>query len=114
MKSVYNLLRNKYYFDEFYNATVIRGVLGLAKGSAKFDNSIVDGAVNGVANLTLLLSKASKWFDDTVVDGSVNGVAWISQLFGSRLRKLQTGTIENYVAFLIVGIMVFFIFQALF
>ncbi len=114
LSSIYTLLRNKYYFDEFYGATVIRGVLGLSKGSAKFDGAVVDGVVNGMATIAVLISKASRWFDDNIVDGAVNGSAAVTSFFGSRLRMLQTGTIENYVAFLVVGIMVFFVFQALF
>ena len=107
-------MRNKYYFDEFYGATVIRGVLGLSKASAKFDDTVIDGAVNGTATITIWLSKASRWFDDHIVDGAVNGTATVTTFFGTRLRRLQTGTVENYVSFLVVGILVFFIFQAIF
>ena len=114
LSSIYTLLRNKYYFDEFYGATVIRGVLGLSKASAKFDDTIIDGAVNGTATITIWLSKASRWFDDHIVDGAVNGTATVTTFFGTRLRRLQTGTVENYVSFLVVGILVFFIFQAIF
>ena len=114
LSSIYKLLRNKYYFDEFYGATVIKGVLGLSKGSAKFDDAVIDGTVNGTAKITLLISNASRWFDDNIVDGAVNGTASITSFFGSQLRRLQTGTVENYVSFLVVGIMVFFILQAIF
>ncbi len=114
LSSIYKLLRNKYYFDEFYGATVIKGVLGLSKGSAKFDDAVIDGAVNGTSKITLLISSASRWFDDNIVDGAVNGTASITSFFGAQLRRLQTGTVENYVSFLVIGIMVFFIFQALF
>ena len=113
LSSIYTLLRNKYYFDEFYGASVIRGVLGLSHASAKFDDKIVDGAVNGTAKVSLYISRASRWFDDNIVDGAVNGTAFISELLGSRLRRIQTGRIENYVAFLLVGILIFFVFQAL-
>ena len=113
LSSIYNLLRNKYYFDEFYGASVIRGVLGLSRGSAKFDDKFVDGTVNGTAKVVLYLSRISRWFDDTIVDGAVNGTAFISELLGTRLRRIQTGTVENYVTFLLVGILMFFVFQAL-
>lgn len=113
LSSIYSLLRNKYYFDEFYGASVIRGVLGLSRASAKFDDKIVDGAVNGTAKVGLYISRLSRWFDDNIVDGAVNGTAFISELLGSRLRRIQTGKIENYVTFLLVGILIFFVFQAL-
>ena len=113
LSSIYSLLRNKYYFDEFYGASVIKGVLGLSRASAKFDDKIVDGAVNGTAKVGLYISRLSRWFDDNIVDGAVDGTAFISDLLGSRLRRIQTGKIENYVTFLIVGILIFFAFQAL-
>ncbi|MCH8927450.1 MAG: NADH-quinone oxidoreductase subunit L [Candidatus Marinimicrobia bacterium] len=113
LSSIYTLLRNKYYFDEFYGASVVRGVLGLSRVSAKFDIKIVDGAVNGTAKVGLYISRVSRWFDDHIVDGAVNGTALISMFLGSRLRRIQTGKIENYVAFLLVGILIFFVFQAL-
>jgi len=113
LSSIYSLLRNKYYFDEFYGASVIKGVLGLSRASAKFDDKIVDGAVNGTAKVGLYISRLSRWFDDNIVDGAVDGTAFISDLLGSRLRRIQTGKIENYVAFLLVGILIFFAFQAL-
>jgi len=113
LSSIYTLLRNKYYFDEFYGASVIRGVLGLSRASAKFDDKVVDGAVNGTAKVSLYISRASRWFDDNIVDGAVDGTAFISDLLGSRLRRIQTGKIENYVAFLLVGILIFFVIQAL-
>jgi len=113
LSSIYSLLRNKYYFDEFYGASVIKGVLGLSRASAKFDDKIVDGAVNGTAKVGLYISRLSRWFDDNIVDGAVDGTAYISDLLGSRLRRVQTGKIENYIAFLLVGILIFFAFQAL-
>lgn len=113
LSSIYSLLRNKYYFDEFYGASVIRGVLGLSRASAKFDDKIVDGAVNGTAKVGLYISRLSRWFDDNIVDGAVDGTAFISDLLGSRLRRIQTGKIENYITFLLVGILIFFAFQAL-
>jgi len=113
LSSIYTLLRNKYYFDEFYGASVIRGILGLSKGSARFDDKIVDGAVNGTAKISLYISRASRWFDDNIVDGAVNGTAFISEQLGTRLRRIQTGKIENYVAFLLAGLLMFFVFQAL-
>ena len=61
----------------------------------------------------LYISRLSRWFDDNIVDGAVDGTAFISDLLGSRLRRIQTGKIENYVTFLLVGILIFFVFQAL-
>jgi len=47
-------------------------------------------------------------FDKYVVDGLVNGVARFSGFFGALLRKLQTGKVQTYIVFVIIGVMVFF------
>ncbi len=47
----FKLLQNKYYVDEIYEASVVRGVLAPRLVFAEMDRWIVDGIVNGVAVL---------------------------------------------------------------
>ena len=55
---------------------------------------------------TLPLARAADRFDQTVIDGVVNGVSTAS-LFGSSLMKrLQTGIVTNYAALLLTGFIV--------
>jgi hypothetical protein len=52
-------------------------------------------------------------FDKYVVDGLVNGVAYSSGFFGILMRKLQTGRVQTYIVFVLVGVMVlFFMFKS--
>ncbi|HJN15041.1 MAG TPA: NADH-quinone oxidoreductase subunit L, partial [Armatimonadota bacterium] len=44
---VHTTLRNKYYFDEIYNATFVRGLMAFANACGTFDKYVVDGIVNG-------------------------------------------------------------------
>ena len=79
-KSIYNLLWNKYFVDELYDATVINPIV---KTSDSFlwriaDNKIIDGLVNGIASL---IESAS------VV-----------------IRKMQTGVAQFYAVIMMVGI----------
>ncbi|HEX9942353.1 MAG TPA: NADH-quinone oxidoreductase subunit L [Thermoanaerobaculia bacterium] len=98
------VLANKYYVDELYDATVIRGTWGLARGLFRFDAGVVDGLVNGVAYLTRgVLSLFSGLFDKTVVDGLVNGLAWVLGRFSRLFRRLQTGYVSNYALVLAMG-----------
>lgn len=69
---------------------------------------MIDGTVNGVATLTRQMSFASGKFDSVVVDGLVNLVAYLTGLFGLMLRKVQTGRVQTYIAFVLFGVMVFF------
>ena len=47
-------------------------------------------------------------FDKYVVDGVVNGVGMTSGFFGALMRKLQTGRVQTYLAFVLLGVMIFF------
>lgn len=94
---IYQTLLNKYYVDEFYEATFVRGLLALNKTLAWFDFNIVDGLVNLVGAVGRLVSSVNGLFDRVVVDGLVNFVGWFSRALGTILRRFQTGKIENYV-----------------
>jgi len=75
----YELIYNKYYVDEIYDATVVEPI----KEGSNFlwtgvDNKVVDGAVNGSASV----------------------VAWLSAHF----RKLETGFLQNYALAIVLGV----------
>ncbi|WP_306057301.1 NADH-quinone oxidoreductase subunit L [Natronococcus wangiae] len=73
----YDVLRSNYYQDEYQ--------VWLAEG------------------LTLPLARAADRFDQTVIDGAVDGVSTAS-LFGSdRVKRIQTGIVTNYAALLVTG-----------
>jgi NADH:ubiquinone oxidoreductase subunit 5 (subunit L)/multisubunit Na+/H+ antiporter MnhA subunit len=170
---LYKFLLNKWYFDELYGAVVVGGTLLFTRILRWFDNTIIDGLVNGSASCTravvfgysdhwkekhfgarvfmflglfiagIVSVYAYEWmmpheptvlsliwpalgslcagfltffffwsgaggFDKYVVDGLVNGVASFSGFFGVLLRKLQTGKVQTYIVFVIVGVMVIF------
>lgn len=47
-------------------------------------------------------------FDQRVVDGLVNGIAYFSGFLGMLFRKTQTGRVQSYIIFVILGVMVLF------
>ena len=78
--TLYNILLNKYFVDEFYDATVIEPI---KKGSEsilwKFtDVKIIDGFVNGVA---AVVARLSEWF-----------------------KKFQVGVTQVYAVVMLAGI----------
>ncbi|NDU91048.1 MAG: NADH-quinone oxidoreductase subunit L [Ferrovum sp.] len=78
---LYTLLDNKYYFDRFNEVFFTDGALKV--GSAfwhKGDVSVIDGAVNGAANLV--------------------------GRFSARLRRVQTGYIYHYAFIMIFGVFI--------
>jgi NADH-quinone oxidoreductase subunit L len=104
---LYKLVQNKYYFDEMYQATVIRGLMATSWLAFKFDYWVIDYAiVNGVAYLTRIISNLYGWFDRTVVDGVVNLVGWTTKSLGSALRYIQTGVTQHYVFLTVVALII--------
>jgi NADH-quinone oxidoreductase subunit L len=106
IRPLYNLSFHKYYFDEIYDATVIRGTLLWNNALSWFDARIIDGIVNGSGWLGKTVSFMSGKFDLRIVDGAVNGVADMTQYFGRRVRKIQTGQIQNYILGALTGIVI--------
>ncbi|MEK7249014.1 MAG: NADH-quinone oxidoreductase subunit L [Bacteroidota bacterium] len=105
---LHKFLLNKWYFDEFYGWLWVGGTLGLTNILRWFDNTIIDGIVNGSGWLTKITSTISGWFDTWVIDGAVNAVAYVSGFFGIALKKTQTGKIQTYVMLAVFGVMVFY------
>jgi NADH-quinone oxidoreductase subunit L len=79
MRGLYKVVYNKFYVDEFYGATFVRAA--------------VDG---------------SRWvwrrFDERVIDGAVNGTAAFWQWAGRTVRPLQTGRVQNYLLGMVIGL----------
>ena len=78
-RGLYTLIYNKYYIDELYNAL--------------FVTPIKEGS-------TLLWLS----FDDKVIDGMVNGAGSIVRSFSGTLRRIQTGYLQNYALFILLGV----------
>ena len=80
MKSVYNLLWNKYFIDEFYYGVIVNPLHSIAQ--TVFWKGL---ETNGI---------------DNVVNRSGSVVTALSELF----RRMQSGIVQNYALLLVVGI----------
>ncbi|HEY3054204.1 MAG TPA: NADH-quinone oxidoreductase subunit L [Thermoanaerobaculia bacterium] len=99
---IHRILDNKYYVDEIYNATVVRGTLLLSVAMAWFDTNVVDGLVNLTRHITVFaFGHGSDLIDQYIVDGAVNGLAFSVKSGSAMLRRAQTGLVQNYA--LIMG-----------
>ncbi len=98
------MLNAKYYVDEIYHATVIRGVLTLRLIMRDFDKHVVDAIVNFTGVMTKFTAKVDGAIDHYLVDGAVNLVAQSCLQIGARLRKIQTGQIQNYAYGVLGGV----------
>ena len=76
---IYDLLKNKFYFDEMYQYVIDKGVLGT--------------------------SYIVSWFDRYVVnDTGVDGTAQFTGYGGALLKYLQTGRVPNYAMAIALGV----------
>jgi NADH-quinone oxidoreductase subunit L len=111
--SLYRLVLNKYWVDEFYDAAVVNPYLAFTRACAWFDLHIIDGIVNGLAAVTVVVSWISGLFDAYIVDGLVNLASNATLAAGGRLRRLQTGSINGYLYGILAAVMVILLVRAI-
>jgi NADH-quinone oxidoreductase subunit L len=113
IKPLYTFSLNKWYFDELYDKTFVAGTIGLSRFLGWFDQKIIDGIVNGVAELTRMFAFFVGAFDRIVIDGFVNLTAYISGFVGLIFRRVQTGKVQTYLVLVIFSIIILlFLFKA--
>lgn len=101
------IVKNKYYIDEIYQATIIRALMLIAWLLFQFDKWVIDYCiVNGVGYISLVVSRVWGWMDKYIVDGMVNLVGWVTGAFGRTLRYFQTGVTQQYVFMLVVAVVI--------
>ena len=86
---LYQLVYNKYFVDEIYDATVVKPVVGGSR--------------------TVLW----RGIDAGLIDGSVNGVGSVSKFAGGVLKMLQGGNIRSYAAWVVFGSVIVLIAMSL-
>jgi NADH-quinone oxidoreductase subunit L len=102
--SLHTFLVEKWWFDELYDVMFVRSVQVVARWCAACDKYVFDGILHASARLTVLASHWDRVFDEQIVDGLVNWVADVTFATGSVLRFLQTGRLRQYVMFIVVGV----------
>jgi NADH:ubiquinone oxidoreductase subunit 5 (subunit L)/multisubunit Na+/H+ antiporter MnhA subunit len=110
---IYNLLVNKWYFDEVYRYLLVRPTMILARVALWIDARIIDGLIDGSAQTTVEAAHLDGQFDKGVVDGLVNLVGDATYGGGTSLRHVQTGWLRGYVIVIALGSVALFALGAL-
>jgi NADH-quinone oxidoreductase subunit L len=110
VKPYYKVLINKYYIDNFYSLAVVRPGIKFANIVDWFDRRVIDGFVNLVGKITVIVSKGIHRFDLGVIDRFVNLTASGTYSSGKRLRLLQTGNISGYAIVMFAVLSVYVIY----
>ena len=101
------ILLNKYYVDELYDALFVNRTKNLGNGLAAFDLAVVDGGVNGVGWSTRMSAELSRLWDIWVIDGLVNVVGFGTKLLSYPVRVVQSGAVQTYAFFIVLGVLIF-------
>ncbi len=111
---IFTFLNRKWYWDELYQAIFVAPYNRLAKFFAEsidwsfwhdfVHDSILTQAFNGWAAIL------SQPVDMGVVDGAVNGIAEMISGTSEGLRKVQTGYVRNYALAVALGVVLILIF----
>ncbi len=103
---LYTLAANKYYVDEGYDRFIIQPFIRMTTRLARWDQRVVDGAVNAVGRFGWWVGQTKAFVDRVVVDGIVNGLAVVVRGVGAATRRLQTGIIHHYLFVVIISVVV--------
>jgi NADH-quinone oxidoreductase subunit L len=101
---LYNLLLNKYWVDELYDAVVVNPTKRWSQRFGLFDDRVIDGAVRAVGRMTDLGAAFSTGFEKYVIYGVLNFTAYSNHVAASVFRRLQTGLVHHYAAIIIGGL----------
>ncbi len=111
---VFLFLNRQWFFDDIYQRLFVNGTTKLASRAFLFDKKVVDGLVNLIANIGIVLSKISDWLDRYVVDGLIHAVASMAKTIGNFARNFQTGRLQHYLLTMVLVVLCFFIIKLFF
>ena len=112
---LYKLSFNKFYFDELYANYLYRPFSLLANKVAFIDWDLYDKYfINGFGVFTKFVSRIAGdadyyGLDQGIVDGFGRAVSWKGKL----LKEVQTGKLQNYLLFALIGIILMLLIQVM-
>ena len=105
------VLKNKWYFDEFYNLVFIKPSIWISEKftSQYMDKNVIDGFLHSLARFSLFLGNAFRnYFDKPVINEFIgDGTGNLVKTSGFGLRKIQAGRIQFYMIASIAVLVVF-------
>tara|TARA_B100001123_G_scaffold181020_1_gene207392 strand:- start:3199 stop:3894 length:696 start_codon:yes stop_codon:yes gene_type:complete len=115
MGFLYKLSLNKYFFDENYNRFIYQPFLKLSRAVSYLDWDLYDKYfINGFGRVTRIFSKLTGRMDYDGLDQIlVDGVGRSMQRLGNQLKQTQTGRLQNYMLFALIGVIVILVLQTI-
>jgi len=102
----FGVLRNKFYVDELYEATVIRANAAFGRFCHWMDNVVLDTLVLIVSWIVVGLSWLNRFIDEYVVNLGFDAACQRLRNGGGFFSRLQDGQLQNYLRVLALGLTV--------
>jgi NADH-quinone oxidoreductase subunit L len=95
-----------YYKRAFSTNKFLAHPIGESLNTFLYKGWLMDDAIKWVCRKIFYgsIAKAIEWVDTRVVDGAVNGVASLSLYLWDRCRRIQTGDVVNYLTYFALGV----------
>ena len=107
-------MHRKFWIDEFYQYTFVALSRGVAKFLYWVDDVwIIDPIINAIGRIGVWLGFVAAKFDQYVVDGAINAFGWMSDRAGSVLRSSQNGQVQVYLMVVVVSVTIWLLLYAL-
>ncbi len=100
---LYRAVSAKFWIDEIVNTTVVRLTVIASAVLGAFDRGVVDGLVNLVGWGGRKSADLAGFLDKHGVDGLVNSTALATQALGAGASTVQSGRIQQYLLFTVLG-----------
>jgi NADH-quinone oxidoreductase subunit L len=101
----YVVLERKYFLDDLYLGAIVRPIQYRLSAAVNWSNRyVLDSIVHSFALVARGFSTVVDLVDRRAVDGAVNGVADLTGFSGGILRYLQSGNVQRYAIFLFAGV----------
>ena len=102
----YMFLVNKYYLDALYENVIVASIRGpIARGCYWVNQHVIDAVVNGAGKGAKATGQWTyDYLDRKVVDGAVNGTAEVTAESGGLLRYFQAGRVQRYALYMFAAV----------
>jgi NADH:ubiquinone oxidoreductase subunit 5 (subunit L)/multisubunit Na+/H+ antiporter MnhA subunit len=108
--SIFAILRDKFYVDELYEATIIRLNARFSRFVDWLDAMVLGALVTAVSYLVLGMSWVSRVIDEYVINLGFNKGCERLRLGGGFFSKLQNGQVQDYLRVIALALTVFLLF----
>lgn len=105
---VYTILQNKYYIDEFYGRVFVNPARWVAETLTLqiIDKGIIDMILHTIGRAANWVGELFRQFNRVVIDGVGDGIPQALADTARALRSIQTGHIQQYLLYVVIGAIV--------